>query len=141
MGTAFGDFTAYTLHLGYFTSAAIFAVLIALPALGFAALRTHAVALFWAGYVVTRALGASIADGLGKPASVGGGHTGHPAVPCLGLGNGTVALALAALIALLVAYLNLTGSDLHAKSALEGPTGWKVELSTADHGHRARHSG
>ncbi|MGW2697392.1 hypothetical protein [Streptomyces sp. NPDC001296] len=28
LGTALGDFTAFTPHLGYFTSAAVFAVLI-----------------------------------------------------------------------------------------------------------------
>ena len=35
MGTAIGDFTAYTLNLGYFVSAAIFAVAILVPAVGY----------------------------------------------------------------------------------------------------------
>ncbi|MET8954777.1 COG4705 family protein [Streptomyces sp. NPDC004393] len=102
MGTALGDFTAFTLHLGYFTSAAVFAVLILIPAVGYRWLRWNPVFCFWAAYVITRPLGASIADGLGKPRSVGG----------LGLGDGPVALVLLALIVLVVAYLAVTKADV-----------------------------
>ncbi|MER5917462.1 hypothetical protein ABT124_45900 [Streptomyces sp. NPDC001982] len=102
MGTALGDFTAFTLHLGYFTSAAVFAVLILIPAVGYRWLRWNPVFCFWAAYVITRPLGASIADGLGKPRSVGG----------LGLGDGPVALVLLALIVLMVAYLAVTKADV-----------------------------
>ena len=109
MGTAVGDFTAYTLKLGYFPSAALFAALIALPALGYAGLRRHGAGFFWLAYVLTRPLGASVADGLGKPKDLSG----------LGAGNGAVALALAGLIVMLVAYLSVTGSDLQAEPALE----------------------
>lgn len=109
MGTALGDFTAYTLHLGYFPSAAAYAAVIAVPAVGYGWLRRHAVLFFWFAYVVTRPLGASVADGLGKPKDVSG----------MGLGNGAVALALAAAIAVLVAYLTLTGADVQAAPALD----------------------
>lgn len=109
MGTALGDFTAYTLNLGYFTSAAAFAGLIMVPAVGFAVLRRHAIFFFWFAYVVTRPLGASTADGLGKPKTVSG----------LGLGDGKVALALAAAIALLVLWLTVTGADVQAETRLE----------------------
>lgn len=102
MGTALGDFTAFTLHLGYFTSASVFAVLILIPAVGYRRLRWNPVFCFWAAYVITRPLGASIADGLAKPRSVGG----------LGLGDGPVALALLALIVLMVAYLAVTKADV-----------------------------
>ena len=95
MGTAVGDLAAYTFHLGYFPSAAIFAVLIAIPAIGFRWLRWNGVFCFWFAYVVTRPLGASIADGLGKPASDKG----------LGLGAGPVALSCAALIVGMVTYI------------------------------------
>lgn len=101
-GTALGDFTAFTLHLGYFASAAVFAVLILVPAAGYRWLRWNPVFCFWAAYVITRPLGASIADGLGKPRSVGG----------LGLGDGPVALGLLALIVLVVAYLAVTKADI-----------------------------
>ena len=83
MGTALGDFTAYTLHLGYFPSAAIFAVDHRHPGDRLSAgCRWNAIFCFWFAYVITRPLGASIADGLGKPKSVHG----------LGLGNGRVAV-------------------------------------------------
>jgi uncharacterized membrane-anchored protein len=113
MGTALGDFTAYTLKLGFFPSTALFAAMIAVPAVAYAVLRRHEVLLFWLAYVVTRPLGASTADGLGKPKDASG----------LGLGNGAVALALAGLIGVLVAYLSVTRADLqagvHAEVGLE----------------------
>lgn len=101
MGTALGDLTAYDLHLGYFPSAALFAGIIVIPALGYRFFGWSEVFSFWFAYVMTRPLGASIADGLGKPPSVSG----------LGLGDGWVALGLGVLILLLVAYLAVTGSD------------------------------
>ncbi|MCX3059220.1 COG4705 family protein [Streptomyces beihaiensis] len=109
MGTALGDLTAFTLHLGYFTSAALFAALIAVPAVGYRWLRWNPVLAFWASYVVTRPLGASLADGLGKPKSTGG----------LGLGDGPVALVLTLMIAGMVAYLSATRSDVQREPARE----------------------
>jgi len=109
MGTALGDFTAYTLHLGYFTSAVIFAVIIAVPAIGFRWLRWNAVFSFWFAYVITRPLGASIADGLAKPPSAKG----------LGLGSGWVALGFGVVIVVLVAYLTVSEADVQAAPALE----------------------
>jgi len=102
MGTALGDLTAYTLHLGYFPSAALFAGLIMVPALGYRFLRWNAIFSFWAAYVVTRPLGASIADGLGKPKATSG----------TGFGDGPVVLVLGALIVGMVAYLARTGADI-----------------------------
>lgn len=106
MGTALGDFTATTLKLGYFPSAVMFACLILIPLLGWRFLRWNTVACFWSAYVLTRPLGASIADGLSKPHNVSGEN----------LGDGPVAIALALLIALLVTYLAVTKKDLQ-KSA------------------------
>jgi len=104
MGTALGDFTAYTVHLGFFVSVLLFAALIAVPALGYARWGWNPVLSFWFAYVVTRPLGASVADGLGKPTSVGG----------LGLGDGPVALVIGGLIVVLVAYLSVSGADVQA---------------------------
>jgi uncharacterized membrane-anchored protein len=109
MGTALGDFTAYTLHLGYFPSAVLFAAIIVIPAVGYRWLRWNAVLCFWFAYVITRTLGASIADGLAKPKVDSG----------LGLGNGPVMLALGVLIAVLVAYLAITRIDVQRRSGLE----------------------
>jgi len=102
MGTALGDFTAYTLKLGYFPSAAIFAGVIVIPAIGYRFLRWNGVFSFWFAYVVTRPLGASIADGLGKPKIVSG----------LGVGDAPVVTVLALLIAAMVAYLTITRADV-----------------------------
>lgn len=102
MGTALGDLTAGPLHLGYFPSAALFVVIIGIPALGFRILRWNAVLSFWFAYVVTRPLGASVADGLGKAKNLSG----------LGLGDLFVVVVFGGLIALMVAYLTVTKSDV-----------------------------
>ena len=109
MGTALGDFTAYTLHLGYFPSAFVFAGIIAIPAVGYRFLRWNGIVSFWLAYVVTRPLGASIADGLGKPRAVSG----------LGLGEGSVALVIAALIVAMVSYLAISGAGVQSSPELE----------------------
>jgi uncharacterized membrane-anchored protein len=102
MGTALGDFTASTLHLGYPTSALVFAVLIAVPGLGFRFLGWNAIACFWAAYVLTRPLGASVADALGKPTTAGG----------LGWGDGVVVALFGGLILAGVTWLAVTRSDV-----------------------------
>lgn len=102
MGTALGDFTAFTLHLGYGSSVLLFTALIAVPAVGRYWLRWDPILAFWTAYVLARPLGASIADGLAKPDRSGG----------TGLGDGPVALVLTLMIAAVVAYLAASGSDV-----------------------------
>jgi uncharacterized membrane-anchored protein len=97
LGTAVGDLTAITFHLGFFGSGFLYAGLIALPLLAFALRRHHTILLFWIAYVLTRPLGASFADAMGKPRITGG----------LGWGSGTVSLSLSALIVLAVAAVAL----------------------------------
>ncbi|SDU83273.1 Uncharacterized membrane-anchored protein [Microlunatus sagamiharensis] len=108
LGTAAGDLTADQLRLGYLPSVAVFAVAIAVPALGWRFFRMNPVVAFWVAYVLTRPLGASVADWLGKPASHGGG---------LGLGDGTVAATAGGVIVVLVAYLSIRRSDVQAVEA------------------------
>jgi uncharacterized membrane-anchored protein len=108
MGTALGDFTAYTLHLGYFASAAIFALVILVPAIGYRWLGWNPVLSFWFAYVVTRPLGASIADGLGKARDAGG----------LGYGNGAVALILVLAVVAIVCYLTVSRADVQQAALL-----------------------
>ena len=96
MGTAVGDFTANTLGLGYGPSILLFAVLILIPVAGWRLWSWNTVFCFWFAYVLTRPLGASVADWLGKPVADGG----------RGLGNGAVALAFAAAIAALVVWIS-----------------------------------
>ena len=101
LGTAAGDLTAATLGLGYPGSALLFAIAFAVPGLGWRFLGWSPVAAFWAAYVITRPLGASVADWLGKSA-LGG----------LGIGDGIVAVAFGIAIAGLVAYLAVTRADV-----------------------------
>jgi uncharacterized membrane-anchored protein len=96
LGTAVGDFTATVAKLGYFSSGLLFSGLILLPALG-AWTRLNSVLMFWIAYVLTRPLGASFADWMGKPKIVGG----------LGWGSGNVALVLSSVIIVAVGVLAL----------------------------------
>ena len=109
MGTALGDFTAYTLHLGFFPSALIFAAIITVPAFGYRFLRWNAILCFWFAYVITRPLGASIADGLAKSRHSSG----------LGIGDGPIVLVLGILIVAMVSYLAITKADLQRTATLE----------------------
>jgi uncharacterized membrane-anchored protein len=93
--------TASTLGLGYFSSGILFAVLIAVPVLGYFLLRLNEIFAFWFAYIVTRPLGASFADWIGKPRNLDG----------LGLGNGQVSLILAIMIIGFVGYLTVTHRD------------------------------
>ncbi len=102
LGTAVGDLTAITLHLGYFFSGVMFAALIAIPALAYWLLGLNEIVAFWLAYILTRPLGASFADWMGKPHSAGG----------LGLGTGTVSLGLTILIIGFVSYLTVTRKDI-----------------------------
>ncbi len=92
LGTAVGDFSASVAKLGYFSSGLLFTGLILLPALGAWTIRLNAVLMFWTAYVLTRPLGASFADWMGKPKIVGG----------LGWGSGDVSLALSSVIVVAV---------------------------------------
>jgi uncharacterized membrane-anchored protein len=102
LGTAAGDLTATTMHLGFFASGVMFAAWIAVPAVGFWWFGLNEIAAFWAAYILTRPLGASFADwGAVKKASGG-----------LALGTGPVSLGLAALIVVCVGYLAATRIDV-----------------------------
>jgi uncharacterized membrane-anchored protein len=95
LGTAVGDLTATTMGLGYLSSGVVFALVIAVPALGYWKFGLNAVAAFWFAYILTRPLGASFADWLGVSAGRGG----------LGWGTGPVSVVLAVVIAGLVGFL------------------------------------
>lgn len=94
-GTALGDFTATTLRLGYAASILLFAVLILIPLLGYRLGHWNEVFAFWFAYVLTRPLGASVADWLGKPVSEGG----------VGVGSGWVSLGFLLVMAVFVAVM------------------------------------
>jgi uncharacterized membrane-anchored protein len=67
LGTAAGDLIGEKYGLGYFKSVLLYAALIALIGLAYWKLHLNGVLAFWAAYVVTRPLGASIGDLLSQP--------------------------------------------------------------------------
>ena len=101
LGTAVGDMTASTMNLGYFPSGVLFAILIAIPALAYWRFGLNAIVAFWLAYILTRPLGASFADWIGKPQNASG----------FGLGTGLVSLILTLLIVALVSYLTITDKE------------------------------
>ncbi|HET9720988.1 MAG TPA: hypothetical protein VFP55_12990 [Solirubrobacteraceae bacterium] len=102
-GTAAGDLTAYSLHLGFWVSVLLFAAVIAVPAVLWWRRAMHPIVAFWFAYIVTRPLGASFADGFSKPTSGG-----------LNLGDGTIsAIALVVFVAL-VTWVARTRRDVQA---------------------------
>lgn len=107
LGTAAGDMTAMTLNLGYFDSILLFGVLIAIPAIAYGLFSANAILTFWCAYVLTRPLGASVADWLGKPHSIGG----------MGYGDGLVTLVLTTLLVIAVGYLAVSHGDSQRRIA------------------------
>ena len=113
LGTATGDMTASTMHLGYFSSGLVFAILILIVTIahyltrGMLAMDHHrqsrnAVLAFWFAYILTRPLGASFADWLGVSHARGG----------LDLGTESVSLVLSIIICGLVIYVSVTRTDI-----------------------------
>jgi len=101
LGTAAGDLVAESLNLGYWKSALLFGGMIGLVAIGRFKFGMNAVLSFWAAYILTRPLGASIGDFLSQTRADGG----------LGLGTtGTSALFLLSILGL-VGYLTATKKD------------------------------
>lgn len=72
LGTALGDFTADDLGLGFERGALVFAALIAVVAAAHYFTKISDSVLFWAAYVLTRPLGATLGDTLTKPHAEGG---------------------------------------------------------------------
>ena len=102
LGTALGDFTATSLHLGYLASGILFGVVILLPALAWRQFGLNSIAAFWMSYVVTRPLGASFADYISKPHHLSG----------IKFGDGPTALVFAIAVFALVSYLAVSRPDI-----------------------------
>ncbi|WLP90817.1 hypothetical protein [Gordonia sp. NB41Y] len=101
LGTAAGDLIAERLDLGYRLSAAVFALVIVAIAVAHRSFGLPAVVAFWAAYVVTRPLGASLGDLLTQSPTAGG----------LGFGTTVTNVVFLAVMVVLVAYLSVTGVD------------------------------
>ena len=72
LGTALGDFTSDDTGLGYHGGALLFGGLIALIGAAYLFTKAPRVLLFWAAFVLTRPLGATLGDSLTKPLKDGG---------------------------------------------------------------------
>jgi uncharacterized membrane-anchored protein len=72
LGTALGDWTADDTGLGYDGGALLFAAGLAVLAVAYFWTNTSRVFLFWAAFILTRPLGATVGDFLDKPVSDGG---------------------------------------------------------------------
>ena len=107
LGTALGDFVATTTGLGFERGALVFAGLIAVVAALHFFTDIHDSVLFWAAYVLTRPLGATLGDTLTKPGPQGG----------LGLGRFTSSIAIAVVMVALVATTSLRQRPTKAVSA------------------------
>lgn len=102
LGTSAGDLLAEGINVGYWKSAAIFAVLIAVVAIAHFRFKLHAVLTFWIAYILTRPLGASLGDYLSQPRDEGG----------LELGAVGINIIFLITILSLVIYLTKTNKDL-----------------------------
>lgn len=126
LGTAAGDLTALSLKLGFFESAALFAVLISIPAVAWWRGLINPVLAFWGAYILTRPLGASFADGFSKPSG-------------LGLGDATVSFIELGVFVVLVAYVAIRKHDIqpaqHPHVAhphwIDGATGAEIQSAEA----------
>jgi uncharacterized membrane-anchored protein len=97
LGTALGDFVATSTGLGFERGALVFAGFILLVALIHLLTRAPSSVLFWAAYVLTRPLGATLGDTLTKPHAQGG----------LNLGRISSSLAMVAAMVVLIAVTSL----------------------------------
>ena len=114
LGTALGDFVATTTGLGFEGGALVFAGLLVIVAAAYYLTKIPGSVLFWAAYVLTRPLGATLGDTLTKPHGQGG----------LDLGRFSSTLTIAAVMIagiVLTTYFPRRGPE--AVSAAQGQRG------------------
>lgn len=95
LGTALGDWAADTGGLGYLGGAALFGAALLVLVLLWRFTAVSRVVLFWAAFILTRPLGATVGDFLDKPLAKGGLDLSRP------LASAVLAVGIVALIALL----------------------------------------
>ncbi|MBO9707638.1 MAG: hypothetical protein J7521_05455 [Caulobacter sp.] len=111
LGTALGDWAADTGGMGYVGAAFVFGLLLAAVAVLHASGRVNRVLLFWAAFVLTRPLGATIGDFLDKPVAHGGLAFSRP------LASAVLAAAILALIVVLPQRAGRHPGDPDARAA------------------------
>ena len=107
LGTAAGDMISEKLNLGYWTALGLFAAAIGIVAALRFGLKLNAIACFWAAYILTRPLGASLGDLLTAAKTDGG----------LGFGTNLVSGIFLVTILGLIIYLSVTKTDVEAEPA------------------------
>jgi uncharacterized membrane-anchored protein len=95
LGTALGDWLADTGGLGYEGGALFFSAGLAILAAAYYWTNVSRVALFWAAFILTRPLGATVGDFLDKPINHGGLDLSRP------LASGVIAAFIIGCILLL----------------------------------------
>ena len=95
LGTALGDWMADTGGLGYIGAALVFGGALAVVAGLYFWTSVNRVVLFWAAFILTRPLGATVGDFLDKPLDHGGLNFSRP------VASAVLAVAIVALILLL----------------------------------------
>ena len=83
LGTALGDWMADTSGFGYLGGASVFLGALALVAAAYYWTRVSHVLLFWAAFILTRPLGATVGDFFDKPMSQGGLNVSRPLATAL----------------------------------------------------------
>ena len=107
LGTALGDWAADDGGLGYVGGAAVFGGAIAVIAVLYFTTRINRTFLFWAAFILTRPLGATVGDFLDKPLAQGG----------LDLSRPLASLCLAVVLIAVVAIGARKGTEDQAKAS------------------------
>jgi uncharacterized membrane-anchored protein len=121
LGTAAGDLITEGFGLGYLVGVILFASLIGVIAIARFVFRADVVFCFWAAYVLTRPLGASIGDLLSQDPAAGG----------LGLGTTVTSVVFLAVIIAAAAYLGIKVSRQRREAEVEVGTLTPSELAAS----------
>lgn len=95
LGTALGDWMADATPLGYNGSALLIGTALAVTAVLYFRTKVSRTALFWAAFILTRPLGATVANSLDKPVADGG----------FAIGDLTITAVLAVLMVICVLFI------------------------------------
>ena len=106
LGTAVGDLYSEKLGLGYLPTGIIVASIIVCVFLVYKLFKLDAVLAFWAAYIFTRPLGASLGDFLSQPSKYGG----------LGLGATITSMIFLSAILGIIIFLVITKCDIKPKN-------------------------
>ncbi len=106
LGTALGDWMADSTSLGYNGSALLIAAVLAVIAALYYRTKVSHVTLFWAAFILTRPLGATVANSLDKPVAHGG----------LGISDLTITAALTVLMVICLIVIPQRAAQNHITS-------------------------